>query len=407
MESDSFLVLLGGLVVLAFIAEELFRRALVPPVLVLMLCGVALGPVAHVLPAEEFTRVASHFGALAFLLILFEGGLDLDIRAVVHHVAPGAGLALSGFGVAFASATSLARFAGMAWEPAVVLGVILAPISGAIVLPLAGRLGFRDEVRTLVILEAALADVLAVLGMGFVSGLRSEGGLAGLLALGSLLAAVFSVTVAVVAGLAWPRAVRTLADRQYVHVLTLGVVLMLWGSVQLLGASGALVALVFGLTLANERQILTGLGLDSARLSRVLNELNLRLHRFIAQLTFLVRAFFFVFLGVVVNFDTLRPPLYATGVAVVGLFLAGRWLLLRLFQRHGRIKLTAGERRNVLFLQPRGLVSAVLAVEAIRLNVPGARAFLGLASLVIVVSNVLMAIGLRRPAGEKGSPDAA
>lgn len=395
MASDSFLILLGGLLVVAFLADEAFRWLRVPSVLVLMGCGLLLGPVAHVLPAAEFTRVAPHFGALAFLLILFEGGLDLDFRTVLVRLAPGATLALLGFTAAFATATLVARVGGLPWGSAVVLGIVLAPISGAIVLPLSGQLGLRQEVRTLVVLEGALADVLGVLGLGLVVQLHTGGGLAGLVALGSLLAALFSVVLAGLAGLLWPRLLRELGDRRYVHVLTFGVALVLWGVVELLGASGALVVLTFGLTLGNEGEILRSIGLDPAPVADVASRVVAAQHAFIAQLTFLVRAFFFVFLGVVVRFEALLPVHYLGATAVLLAFLAGRWLLVRILERRGSFAFDTRERYIVWLLQPRGLVSAVLAIEAVYLGLPGSEGFLGVASLVIIASNVVMAVGLR------------
>jgi len=390
-------MLLGGLLVLAFVAEEAFRWLRVPTVLVLMGCGLLLGPVAHVLPAQEFVRVAPHFGALAFLLILFEGGLDLDVHEVMHRLRPGALLALIGFGVAFALGAGVAWASGLPLASSIALGVVLAPISGAIILPLAGQLGLRQEVRTLVILEGALADVLGVLTMGLVVRLLTGGGVAGLVALGSLFAAAFSVLLAVICGLLWPRLLRPLADRRFVHVLTFGVALALWGAVEQLGASGALVVLTFGLTLANEQEILSALHVDAAPVVEVAHDVVERLHHFIGQLTFLVRAFFFVFLGVVVQINTLPPRRLLEAAAILTLFVAGRWLVLRVLQCRGHLGLERHEELVVWFLQPRGLVNAVLAIEVAHLAVPGSEGFLGMASLLILGTNVAMAIGIRRP----------
>ncbi|MGE5235638.1 MAG: cation:proton antiporter [Acidobacteriota bacterium] len=395
MGSDAFLILLGALLVVAFLAEEAFRWQRLPPVLVLMTCGLLLGPVTHALPVEDFTRVAPHFGALAFLLILFEGGLDLDLKAVVGGFAPGARLALYNFVAALIVATAIALASGLPWLSALVLGLVLAPISGAIVLPLSGRLGLRPELRALVVLEGALADVFGVLGLELVARWLTGGGLAGLLAIGSLLAAAFSVILALVAGLLWPRVLRALGERRYIDVLTFGIALAMWGFVEFLGASGVLVVLCFGLTLANEREILAVIGLDPSPVAEMASDVVTRLHAFIVQLTFLVRAFFFVLLGVVVQFTALAGRRYLEALAVLGLFAAVRFAVLKVLERRGRIALAPSERRLVWYLQPRGLVSAVLAIEAVHLGVAGAGAFLAMASLVIIGSNVVMAVGLR------------
>lgn len=395
MESDTFLILLGGLLVLAFLAEEAFARLRLPPVLVLIGCGLLLGPGLKLLPAERFSEVAPHFGALAFLLILFEGGLDLELHQVLGRWRAGLLLAVVSFTLALAAVTLVAVAFGLPLAQALVLGIVLAPISGAIVIPLAGKLGLAEEVRTLMVLEAALADVLGVLGIVLAGQLVRGGGLAGLLALGSLLAALFSVLLAAVLGLVWPPVLRRLGDRRFVDVLTFGLALVLYGVVELPGASGALAVLVFGLTLANERRLLHLLRLVEEPTAGVTRRAVHRLHGFIGELTFLVRAFFFVFLGVVVQFAHLPAAQYLQALLIFGGFLLARWLSLRILQPGVLQTIDAEARRTLLLVQPRGLVSAVLAIEAAHLGLDANGTFLGLASLLILGTNFLLMVGAR------------
>lgn len=407
MESDTFLILLGGLLVLAFLAEEAFARLRLPPVLVLIGCGLLLGPGLKLLPAERFSEVAPHFGALAFLLILFEGGLDLELHQVLGRWRAGLLLAVVSFTLALATVALVAVGFGLPLAQALVLGIVLAPISGAIVIPLAGKLGLAEEVRTLMVLEAALADVLGVLGIVLAGQLVTGGGLAGLLALGSLLAALFSVLLAAVLGLVWPPVLRRLGDRRFVDVLTFGLALVLYGVVELPGASGALAVLVFGLTLANERRLLHLLRLVEEPTAAVTRRAVQRLHGFIGELTFLVRAFFFVFLGVVVQFAHLPIAQYLQALLVLGGFLLARWLSLRILQPGVLQTIDADARRTLLLVQPRGLVSAVLAIEAAHLGLDAGGTFLGLASLLILATNVLLMVGARgrrreEPGGAEG-----
>lgn len=399
MGADLFLVLLGGLLVLAFLAEEAMARFHVPPVLVLIGSGLLLGPATHVLPAERFIAVAPHFGALAFLLILFEGGLDLELGSVVRGLRGGLSLAVVGFALAALVVLALAMAAGLPPAVSAAYAIVLAPISGSIVLPLAGRLGLRPAVRTVLVLEAALADVLGVLAMGLLSRLETGGGIAGLLAVGSLLAAGLSVLLALLLGLAWPRVIRLLGERRFVDVLTFGLAMLLWGAADGAGASGALVVLVFGVTLANEEAILGSAGVRGGALGSlgaVARDTVTGLHSFIAQLTFIVRTFFFVFLGVVVQFADLSLREYALAGAAVALLLLTRRLVLEFVESRGGLAVTGRERTGLMLLQPRGLVSAVLALEAVHLGLDGEGAMLGVTSVVILATNTLLLPGARR-----------
>src|SRR5450631_929787 len=77
--------MLGGLLVLAFAANRLFRWTRIPDVVVLMATGVVIGPVLGWARADQFRDVTHAFGTLALILILFEGGLDLKIRETISH----------------------------------------------------------------------------------------------------------------------------------------------------------------------------------------------------------------------------------------------------------------------------------------------------------------------------------
>lgn len=394
MAADLFLLLSGGLLFLAFLVEATFDRIRIPSVLILMSCGFLLGPVFHIFPSEQFQKVAPHFGALAFLLILFEGGLDLRLGTVATGWQTGAFLAVRAFFAGFALLFLVAWAGGMGASEAAILAMCLAPISGSIVIPLASKLGLGEKTRSVVVLEAATADVLGVLGMGFLLTLVTGGGLAALVAVGSLFAVAFSVLFAAGIGLWWPRVLRRLPEKRFTDVLTFGLAMLLWAVVELPGASGALAVLVFGLVLANEREILGKLGFSSEAVAEVARKTSEKLHGFIFQLTFLVRAFFFVFLGALVN---LKEVTWLDGILVLG--LVGAMVLSRywvLYPKGSGLPVASENKHTIWLVQPRGLVSAVLAMEAIHEGLAGPR-FLGLISAAIVLSNLLMLAGVGKP----------
>jgi predicted Kef-type K+ transport protein len=78
-----FFAPLGGLLVLAFIANRLVRFTRVPDVIILMATGVLIGPVLHCVNPDIFRGASRGFGALAPILILFEGGLNLKLREIL------------------------------------------------------------------------------------------------------------------------------------------------------------------------------------------------------------------------------------------------------------------------------------------------------------------------------------
>ncbi len=72
-----------------------------------------------------------------------------------------------------------------------------------------------------------------------------------------------------------------------------------------MGAPGARAVLTFGVTIATEGEVLRLFNLGGHPAGELVETTVAQLHRFIQQLTFLVRTFFFVFLGVVVTAEGL------------------------------------------------------------------------------------------------------
>ena len=89
--------LMGGVILLGFLANLLFRVTKIPSVLLLIAIGVVLGPVTGWIRSEALLAIAPFFGAAALLVILFEGGLELEIAHVLRHAPRTAVLAVAVF----------------------------------------------------------------------------------------------------------------------------------------------------------------------------------------------------------------------------------------------------------------------------------------------------------------------
>ena len=168
-------------------------------------------------------------------------------------------------------------------------------------------------------------------------------------------------------------------------------VLLLYAGTESLGGSGLLAVLGFGLTLSNvsggRRSVVPTL-FQFSQGGAGAHEQILNFH---AELSFLVRTFFFVLIGVVVELSGLRPiwPLLMGVTAVI--FLA-RWVSIQ-FSRWTWRDLKNSDREKILWMLPRGLITIVLAIEVI--EVRGlSMAFLAPMSLaVVLLTNLILGFG--------------
>src|ERR1700689_2336005 len=129
MNLNLFFALLGGLLVLAFVANRLVRFTGVPDVIILMDTGVVIGPVLHWVNPDIFRGATQGFGSLALILILFEGGLDLKLREIVKHFGPGFFLSFFSYVLSMAAVSGVSRLAlRVPWLNALLIGAILGCI---------------------------------------------------------------------------------------------------------------------------------------------------------------------------------------------------------------------------------------------------------------------------------------
>src|SRR5580704_13652029 len=106
MDLSLFFAILGGLLVLAFVANRLVRYTHIPDVLILMATAVIIGPALHWVNPDIFRGATQGFGSLALVLILFEGGLDLKLREILKHFGPGFFLSIFSYVLSMAAIAS-------------------------------------------------------------------------------------------------------------------------------------------------------------------------------------------------------------------------------------------------------------------------------------------------------------
>ena len=147
MSATLILGLVGGLLVMAFLANRVFGLTRIPDVLVLMMLGVFLGPVLGLVQPGAVAKTTNLLGTLAIILVLFEGGLELDLRDTLRHF-PGSLLLAS---LAYVFSTLLVSIIvikglGVPWTDGLLVGAVLGCTSSTVVLPVLQQLKAEEPV---------------------------------------------------------------------------------------------------------------------------------------------------------------------------------------------------------------------------------------------------------------------
>ncbi|MEJ7812722.1 MAG: cation:proton antiporter [Gemmatimonadaceae bacterium] len=166
----SLLATLVAVIIATKLLGELAQRLGQPAVLGELLAGVILG--ASVLGLLDPSDPVVHaLGEIGVLVLLFEIGLETDLRSLVRVGRSASAVALVGVALPFAAGFVAARLLGLATVPAVVCGAALTATSigiSARVLSDLGRLGTPEGQ---IVLGAAVADdVVGLIILSVVSG---------------------------------------------------------------------------------------------------------------------------------------------------------------------------------------------------------------------------------------------
>jgi cell volume regulation protein A len=406
VDLNLFFALLGGLLVLAFVANRLVRFTGVPDVIILLLTGVLLGPILKIVNPEIFRGITHGFGSLALLLILFEGGLDLKLKEIVNHFASGFFLSLVCYLLSVAGvAVTCHWMLHFPWIQALLVGAVLGCVSSAIVLPVLQQISLREEVRIILLVEASLGDALAVLAVTTLLTVAAGGAASPKqIAWGLFSSLLLAIAAGVLAGMLWSYMLPLLSEQRFWHVLTFGAVLLVYAGIHELQGNNLVGVLVFGMTLANYRAVRKEI--DDAASARTdwFSEVPIRgkteahthgqMQTFHGELAFLIRTFFFVLLGTLVDFGGLRRNLVLALSCFAALLMA-RVLTVEAGRFAWRA-LTALEREIMIWLLPRGLITAVLALQVLDARGKDYNFLPDLAFAVILLSNIVLLGGTIR-----------
>jgi len=124
-----------------------------------------MGPIFQFFAQDELLAITPYFSALALIIILFDGGLNMKIREAVKNSPRALIMALMGWTLNVLITAAFCKvFLGWRLLNGLLLGSIVGGGSSLIVIALTRKLGVNEEVETLLSLESILTDVLCTVG---------------------------------------------------------------------------------------------------------------------------------------------------------------------------------------------------------------------------------------------------
>lgn len=386
-------IFFGLLIFCAHLFSYLFSRKRVPDVLLLLGIGIVLGPLLHWVEPADFGGFGSMFASLTLLFILFDSGVDMSIDAIRRYWKGMVEVTLSSFFISMVGvAVLMVTLFSADWQSGILLGSMVSGTAAAIVIPLVRQMRVSEKTRTTLVLESASSGVLSIVfTLGIIEGFKM-----GEVNLGAMVGRIISsfvlaLIIGIVGGVLWGGVLDRVRKLNNSMFLTPAFVFVLFGICEALGYSGAIAALSFGVVLGNidyfQLSLLHKFGkVKMLPLSR--NEKS-----FFKEIVFVLKTFFFVYIGICIPFSDSDALIYGLGVTVL-LFIV-RFVLVAIVGR----KNTRNDRLTVSIMIPKGLVSAVLASVPEQVNlslgyqaIPGATLFKSITYAVIFFSIIITSL---------------
>ncbi len=386
-----YFFLIGVVLVIGFLATIIFERTRISTVLILMAFGFLIGPVFHIVDASEqslIAQISPFIATLALIILLFDGGMMLDIRSVLRAVPKSTMFTFLVFAVTLLLVMLFCWMIG--WNPLIgaLLGAIVGGTSSAIVIAMADKSGISREANAFLTIESTITDALCIISAMVVVEIIITASIVagdiGHMFLASFLIALF---MGAVAALVWLFMLQKFRIEKYYYMLTLGVALMVYSLTEGISASGGFAVFIFGLTLGNAKSVVRKISV-SPELAMASTT---TLKRFQEEVTFFVRTFFFVYAGFMI-----LPAYFTWGVIAIAFFVT---LLALAARKAGQLvvmnnnKFSSQDKTIVITTMPRGLAAAVLATNPDVVALTGTD-FAPIVLGVIVLSNIVATAGI-------------
>jgi len=365
-ESVKAFLAIGAIIFIGFFGNLIFTRFRVPDVLLLVALGMLIGPdllggafnlvtkgtLAGINQYRDFLLTA------ALVLILFDAGLNLNIKSVLQS------MKLAAFTTVLTLlleivivALALYFIMNVDILLALVVGTIIGGTGEAVVIPIVNKMRIREETKAMLVMESVISDVIViVVAITLMS----------VIALGDFnavdvareLAVKFVVAgfIGLLAGVGWLFVLQRLQNQPLSYMITVAALFLVAGFVEVdpINSSSAVAALMFGLVIGNRRFVKRWLTSVSLRLST-----DEHIHEFHSEISFFVRTFFYVYLGLLFRFSTFETIHLALGIGIIVIIVIVRRMTSLLASRLG--DLDKADADALFSMMPRGLAAAVLA----------------------------------------------
>ena len=329
-EADQLLLLVSSTLIISYISTYFYSKTKIPDVIWVLALGIILGPVLGYFNKDLFLSISPLMSTLALSIILFEAGINLDINALLKSISKATILSVSTiFSVIIVLGYSLSHLypAQFSLLEGMLLGAMIGGTSTVAVFSVLDQLDTIlpniESTRIILMMESVISDPICIISsitlirmilqpeVSIFDGMKDI-----------FFTFILSSALGLLMGQMWSEMLDRLRGRRFNYIMTLA---LLWPAYiiaeNLIGEGGGpMAALTFGLMINNYSYITRKIGVN-----RNLRIDKKKLQEFHEEITFFIKAFFFVYVGLIV---TISVDYIVIGLVVLAIIFTLRFLIV-------------------------------------------------------------------------------
>ncbi len=300
------LLLISFTVILGFISSLIYGKTKIPDIIWLLIFGLILGPITHTYSPELYIKLSTIMSIIALCIILFDAGINIDIKFLAESFPKSILLIATTYPLTvIIIGLTLTLICPEKFD--LLKGLLLGGmIGGTSTVSTLGILGsFRGKesilgrVKNTLLLESILTDPIGIIFCITIIKLIILSKISFFTVLENLfILFTSSILLGYAFGFLWAMILDKLSGRPLTYIITLAVTFLVYiFSEEFLGeGSGALAVFMYSLAIANFQYIL---GITGTK-RRIKIDLA-QLRNFHMEITFLIKSFFFVYIGLIAS----------------------------------------------------------------------------------------------------------
>jgi len=380
----SIFTLIGITLFLGYVCSIIFKKTQIPDVIWLLLFGLLIGPIFNLVDRTIFIAIAPFLASFALLIILFDAGLEMNLYNMIKQFPRSILLSIVGISLTIISIALISTFLfNFDWIRALLLGAIIGGPSSAIVVSILKKLNVREDIRVILDLESILTDPIDVVLT--ISLVQIYVSVLPFYSIVENITSAFSIgaVIGFIVGIVWLVLLNKIKDN-FDYMLTLAILLLVYTFVESINGSGAIASLVFGVVLGSGKIFSKALKFKKSV------SISPSLKKFHEEITFFVRSFFFVAMGIIVSINS---NFILQGIVITIAIALSRIVAVALSTY--KMKLTHLETNIMRIVIPQGLATAVMAYVPMIYGIKDADIFLNIAFIVILATIVYTTVGMK------------